>query len=167
MILQKIHRKSKFSKLTNTNYRNDNRCSLYCVLLCWCKPQNNGKLIKISLLHHFSMVAAHYQFEASRFETFFVKTRTLPKFFLLFDRSLHNCCFSEPTTQFVYDSSETGKNQWIKIWSKSYLIARNVQAGFRIAEITDRWHFLDAIGVMILTHFLAHGMRVLRLGFDI
>ena len=54
-----------------------------------------------------------------------------------------------------------------KLTKESYLIARNVQAGFRIAEITDRWHFLDAVGVMILTHFLAHGMRVLRLGFDI
>ena len=77
----KILRQSKFSKSTNTNYRNDNRCSLYCVLLCWCKPRNNGKLIKISLLHHFSMVVAHYQFEASEFETFFVKTQTLPKIF--------------------------------------------------------------------------------------
>ena len=118
LIFQEILTESKFSKWTNTNYRNDNRCSLYCVLLCWCKPRNNGKLIKISLLHHFSMVAAHYQFE-----TFFVKTRTLPKIFYFLTDCYITVVFWKLQRNLCMIHRKWGKIQklcmlLIKIWSK-------------------------------------------------
>ena len=50
--------------------------------------------------------------------------------------------------------------------SSSYLITRYVQTGLRITEITNRWHFLHAIWI-ILTHTLWENWMLLRLGFDV